>query len=117
MKPEYIMMICAGGVFALLLLIYFVYAIEKGKAKKRNREKLYKSYLPENLSKLEYDVAFYDKNVFYLNYNSAAERQVTIDDILGDGSEDLSRVTEDAVFAQVEEKGVELITGKFNHSK
>lgn len=116
MKPEYILLICAGGVFALMLFVYMLYALEKAKFEKRNKEKLYKSYLPENLSKMEYDVAFYDKNVFTFN-NGETERQVTIDDLLSEDSADLSKMTEDSVFAQVEEGGVEEITGRFSQSK
>ena len=116
MKPEYILLICAGGVFALILFIYLLYAIEKAKFEKRNKEKLYKAYSPEKLSKMEYDVAFYNKNVFNLS-NSDSERQVTIDDLLGEDSSDMTKLTEDSVFAQVEEGGVEEITGRYSPSK
>lgn len=117
MKPEYILLICAGGVFLILLFTYILYAAQKSKAEKRNKEKIYNSYLPENLCKMEYDVAFYDKNMFHFNYKRAAERQVTIDDILSDSSGDVGSMAESAVFAQVEEGGVEQINGKFNPSK
>lgn len=114
MKPEYILLICAGGVFLLLVFIYLIYAVEKAKAYKRSKEKIFKSYLPENLQKMEYDVAFYDKNVFNYGYSREAERQVTIDDILSDDVENMTQVTEEAVFTQVEDKGVEHIKGNFN---
>lgn len=113
MKPEYILLICAGGVFVLLLFIYLLYAIEKAKLEKRNKEAIYKSYTPEQLRKMEYDVSFYDKNVFHLN-NNLTDRQVTIDDILTEESDDTAKLSEDAVFAQVEEGGVEEIKGKFS---
>ena len=114
MKPEYILLICAGGVFFLLLFVYLIYAIEISKANRRNKEKIYKSYAPENLQKMEYDVAFYDKNVFHYGYSREAERQVTIDDILSDEADERTQVAEEAVFAQVEDKGVERIKGKYN---
>lgn len=114
MKPEYILLICAGGVFALLLFIYLIYAIEKAKANRRNREMIFKSYSPENLQKMEYDVAFYDKNVFSYSYGREAERQVTIDDLLTEEDDNLTQMSEEAVFAQVEDKGVEEIKGNFN---
>lgn len=116
MKPEYILLICAGGVFVLLLFIYLIYAIEKAKAEHRNKANIARSYLPENLSKMEYDVAFYDKNVFHYGYNSEAERQVTIDDILVDDTDNIAHMTEEAVFTQVEDKGVEQIKGNFKHN-
>lgn len=114
MKPEYILLICAGGVFVLLVFIELLYAIEKAKINKRNKEKILKSYLPENLQKMEYDVAFYDKDVFNYGYSREAERQVTIDDILSDGEDSVTQIAEEAVFSQVEDSGVEQIKGKFN---
>lgn len=114
MKPEYILLICAGGVFALLVFIYVIYAVEKAKAYRRNKDKILKSYLPENLQKMEYDVAFYDKNVFNYGYGSELERQVTIDDILTEDADNTTQVAEEAVFTQVEDKGVEHIKGNFN---
>ena len=117
MAPEYILLICAGGVFALLLFIYLIYAIEKAKAEHRNKLNISKSYLPENLSKMEYDVAFYDKNVFQYGYQRESARQVTIDDILVDETDNMTQMTEEAVFTQVEDKGVEQITGNFRSRK
>lgn len=114
MELEYILMICAGGVFLLLVFIYMIYAIEMAKANRRNKEKIYKSYTPENLQKMEYDVAFYDKNVFKYTYAGEADRQVTIDDLLTDEPDNLSQMTEESVFTQVEDKGMEQITGKFD---
>ena len=116
MKPEYILLICAGGVFFLLVFIYVIYAIERVKAHRRNKEKIYKSYAPENLCKMEYDVAFYDKHVFHYGYNREAERQVTIDDLLSEDSDNMTQVTEEAVFTQVEDKSVEQINGSYNPS-
>lgn len=117
MKHEYILLICAGGVFLLLVFIYFIYAIEKRKAEKRNKNNIYKSYSPENLQKMEYDVAFYDKNVFNYGYSREAERQVTIDDLLGDETDNVTQMTEEAVFAQVEDRSVEQIKGNYNPAK
>ena len=51
MKAEYILLICAGGVFLALFLIYLIYALETSKAEKRNRVKLEKSYSDGNLKK------------------------------------------------------------------
>lgn len=114
MKPEYVLLICAGGVFALLVFIYLIYAVERAKANRRNKEKIYKSYSPENLQRMEYDVAFYDKNVFNYGYVRESERQVTIDDLLSEDDDNFTQEAEDAVFAQVEDKGVEKIKGNFN---
>ena len=116
MEPEYILLICAGGVFVLLLFIYLIYAIEKLKAEHRNKANIAKAYSPENLSKMEYDVAFYDKNVFHYGYKKEVETQVTIDDIMGDETDNATQMTEEAVFTQVEDKGVEQTKGNFKHN-
>lgn len=116
MAPEYILLISAGSVFVLLLFIYLIYAIEKAKIEHRNKVNIAKSYSPENLSKMEYDVAFYDKNVFHYGYSRNEEMQVTIDDILGDETDNMTQMAEGAVFTQVEDKGVEQIKGNFKHN-
>ena len=116
MEPEYILLISAGGVFALLLFIYLIFAIEKAKAAHRSKMNISKAYLPENLQKMEYDVAFYDKNVFSYGYRQEAARQVTIDDILVEEADDTAQMTEEAVFTQVEDKGMEQITGNFKNN-
>ncbi len=112
MKPEYILLICAGGVFLSLLLIYSLVALERAKSDKKNKEKLHKSYSEENLCKMEYDVAFYDKN-FKFNSNRETERQVTIDDLLVENSGNEIKTSDAAVFTQIEDEGVEEIVGTY----
>ena len=113
MKPEYILLICAGGVFLMLLLIYSLVALERYKSEKKNKEKLHKSYSDENLRKMEYDVAYYDKNSFRFNNNRETERQVTIDDLLVESGDDSIKTSDAAVFTQIEDVGVEEIVGTF----
>ena len=113
MKPEYILLICAGGVFLSLLLIYSLVALERAKSNKKNKEKLHKSYSEDNLRKMEYDVAYYDKN-FKFNSNRESERQqVTIDDLLVENSGNAIRTSDAAVFTQIEDEGVEEIVGTY----
>lgn len=113
MKPEYILLICAGGVFLSILLVYLLVALERAKSDKKNREKLHKSYSEENLRKMEYDVAYYDKKSFKFNYNRDVERQVTIDDLLVESADDALKTSDSAVFTQIEDDGVEEIVGKY----
>ena len=98
MDTKYILLICAGGVLFILLLIYLIVAVQSAKAEKRNKKQIYLSYNPENLCKMEYDVAFYEKNVFWINFAREDERQVTIDDLLNENAVDMSHITEEAVF-------------------
>lgn len=117
MEPEYILLICAGGVLLLLLLVYLIAALEIAKVERRNLLSIYSSYSEENLKRMEYDIAFYDRNSFKLNYSSDTTRQVTIDDVLGGEEENAAKLAENAVFTQVEDKGVEVVSGRFNPSK
>lgn len=113
MKPEYILLICAGGVFLSLLLVYLLVALERSKSEKKNKQNLHKTYMEENLRKMEYDVAYYDKKSFKFNYNRDTERQVTIDDLLVENSDDAIKTSDAAVFTQIEDEGVEEIVGTF----
>lgn len=115
MEPEYIILISAGGVFVLLLLTYLIVALRSAKIQRRNQEILCESYSNEKLQKMEYDVAFYESNVFF-DYNRDEERQVTIDDVLTQ-NEDRSRLAEQAVFASVEDENEEIVVGRYNPSK
>ena len=114
MKAEYILLICAGGVFLALFLIYLIYALETSKAEKRNRVKLEKSYSDGNLKKMEYDVAFYDKNAIKINYTPSDDRQVTLDGLLNATTENRAKQKDNALFAHVEDEGVQEIKGKFS---
>lgn len=113
MKPEFILLICAGGVFLSLLLIYSLVALERSKSEKKNREKLHKSYSDENLRKMEYDVAYYDKNSFRFTTSRETERQVTIDDLLVENSDGAIKTSDAAVFTQIEDEGAEEIVGTY----
>ena len=113
MKPEYILLICAGGTFLILLLTYLIVAAQRAKADKRNKTLLSYFFNDENLRKMEYDVAFYEKNVFWFNFTRENERQVTIDDLLIQNAGDMSRLTEEAVFTQLEDEGVEEVKGTY----
>ena len=114
MKPEYILLISGGGVFLLLMFIYLIVAFERYKKAKRDRESLQKSYADENLQKMEYDVAYYDKKSFKLYYNNESARQVTIDDLI-EGSAEETDFAEKAIFTHVEDEGVEEIKGTYKN--
>ena len=66
---------------------------------------------------MEYDVAFYDKPAFRHGFSSEVEGQVTIDDVLSENSADAVKLTQDAIFSQIEYRGVEEIKGTFNPEK
>ena len=97
MEWQYILMICAGGIFFVLTFIYMLVALESKKAKKRNMKAILNSYSGEQLKKMEYDVAFYEQDVF----KSA---------LIGD----VASLAEGAVFTHVEDEGKVAIRGNYN---
>lgn len=113
MDSIYIVLITAGSVFAFLLLVYFVYAIEKAKGAKRRQQALNKVYSDRNLAKMEYsDVTCNEETNKILNRKSG---QLTIDDVIMKDapSQSESQKTDEPIFNKIETEGVEEITGKF----
>ena len=118
MESVYILMICAAGVFFILVLAYIVYAREKAKTDRLNAQALDEAYSDKNLTKMEYDFAFYDDETYNLLYGKQPG-QVTIDEVLGRNNRDASaeasaQKVEETLFAKIDAEGVEEITGKFN---
>ena len=114
MEAEYILLISSGGVFLLLLFVYLIVAFERYKKARRDRESLHKSYSDENLQKMEYDVAYYDKKSFKLYYNTESPRQVTFEDLI-EGTAEETDSAEKAIFTHVEDEGVEEIKGTYKN--
>ena len=114
MEWQYILLICAGGVFLLITIVYLLAALDRKNADKRNMNAILDSYSEEKLRKMEYDTAFYDKNVFKASFVRDSERQVTIDDVLAETDDDMTQLAEQAVFTQVEDEGKEVIRGNYN---
>lgn len=110
-------MICGGGIMLVLMLIYVVVAEKKKQSLRRNANQIIKSYSEENLRKMEYDVAFYDGDAFKIFRTEDTVRQVTIDEVLGSESLDLSEMTRKAIFSKVEDNGGEVIKGKYNSAE
>lgn len=113
MKPEFILMIIAGSIFVVMLLICCIVEFRRSNMHVREREQVKKSYEGENLKKMEYDVAFYDKKEFKLNFNSVGDEQVTIDELLSEDKERAEKSAQRAVFTQLEEDGVDVIKGAY----
>lgn len=113
MKPEIILFICSGCLFVFLWFLYALIAFESRKRDKRYKEKLLKNYSNDNIRKMEYDTAFYDKKAEWFIKGEDSDRQVTIDDILNenvDGAADCDK----AIFVHLEVKGIEDICGNYS---
>lgn len=110
-------MICAGGVFVVLLLSYLVYYFGKRKKLKQKEYELSVAYSDENLTKMEYDLAFYDEEIHKLLRQAEPASQVTIDEVIGQAGtpaeETVRKKTDDAIFTKIGNEGVEEITGNF----
>ncbi len=113
-------MISAAGLFALLLLAYFMNADAAKKNARRKSEELEKAYSDKNLAKMEYDVAVYDDETRKLMDRSRSEAQVTIDDVIVDekksaapSADDVKPSAGEILFGKVDGEGVEEITGNF----
>lgn len=108
-------MICAGGLFIILLFAYILHYINQKKIDKLNRQRLNEAYSDKNITKMEYDLAFYDEETLRL-LGRATEGQVTIDEVLTvDGAtvDAATKKTDDAIFNKIENEGVEEITGNY----
>lgn len=82
MEAKYIVMIVIGCVFALLLIIYFVYQIGRTNEYLHDERVRQIYYSSKNLNKMEYDIAF-------PSTTSAATQsgeQVTMDEIFNESS-------------------------------
>lgn len=113
MEPEYILLIVAGGVFALLLLICCLIEFKRSSQHLHDKEQLLKSYSSDNLKTMEYDVAFYDKKDLKLDFNTVGDEQMTIDDVLNQADDHKEEKMKKAVFSQLEEHGLQVIKGNY----
>lgn len=112
MEPEIILFICSGCLFVFLLFLYMLIAFESRKRDKRYVEKLLKTYSKDNVRKMEYDTAYYDKKAEWFINGEDADRQVTIDDVLSENG-DVSNFDK-ALFVHLEAKGIEDICGNYD---
>lgn len=76
-------------------------------------EKLLKTYNNDNVRKMEYDTAFYDKKAEWFMSGEDSARQVTIDDILSENDEENSN-SDQELFLHLEVKGIENICGNYS---
>lgn len=106
-------MIVAGGVFAVMLLICCLIEFRRARASIQDKERLQKAYSEDNLKKMEYDVAFYDKSDMKLDFNSIGDEQVTIDEVLNQGKGNSEEDAQKAVFTHFEDNGIKSIKGRY----
>lgn len=113
MEPIYIVLIVTGGIFALLVLVYFLYANEKAKVDRRKQQELDRFFADEKLARMDYSDASCNEEVYKILNRRTGSGQVTIDEVIGtDKSQDNAK-SEEPVFNKIANEGVEEITGNF----
>ena len=129
MDAIYILMICAGGLFFILLFSYFIYAYFTKRRNMRKEQALRRVYADKNLAKMEYDVAVYDEETRKIldsgegrhvsaevqPAKNADKKSVEAENSLSESSEDGEEEDQSEVkFAKVDSEGMEEITGTFD---
>jgi hypothetical protein len=113
MEGQYITLICVGGVYILLFLIFVIDAINTKRYRKDKDKSLKESYKEENIRKMEYDLALYDEDERKpVASTTVYDGQVTIDEVLDKKTDDAEK-SDDALFTKVNTDGMEEITGNF----
>lgn len=112
MGTQEIMLICAGGLFLTLFIIYIVIAVRRGSKLKREKLRLTSAYTEGDIAKMEYDIAFYDVDMFDMSKKETPEHQMSIEDIenASVSSDDSKKA---AILTRVDDEGVEEITGNY----
>lgn len=118
MTTDLILLMCALGVFIILLIAYLIVSIKEQAHNLRLKKELSESYSEEKITKMEYDIATY--------YDDSADKR-SVKEVVGNALFEASAQTADseqseqhldapteAIFTQVEDEGVEEITGTYN---
>lgn len=116
MDTKEIILICAGCLFVILLVVYAVSYFRRDKRDMQEKRMLEQAYTAGDVAKMEYDIAFYDVDMFD-GKTDEADRQMTIDDVSSAPSADDDKAVEEAILAHVDDEGVEEITGNYNPEK
>lgn len=111
----YIVFACAGGVFLILLIAYLLVSIESWKRNVKINKDILKVYgSADKLSKVEYDVAFYDNALHGGDSRTHVAKQVTIDDYVS-GEEEKEDKTDDLLrFRPLDDVRENVIVGRYN---
>ncbi|MCD8308741.1 MAG: hypothetical protein LUD19_02715 [Clostridia bacterium] len=114
MEPIFIISIVVGGVVFILLLFYLANLIKRCKAARELKEELDETYTDPNIAKMEYDIAYYDEDIqSRINaMNIKTDKQVTIEEVIH-GEEQAVPPEEDALFAKIDDEGMEEISGNY----
>ncbi len=114
MEPLYILFVSAGGVFLFFLFAFLLMNIENWKHNMRTKRDISKAYNDENLAKMEYDLAFYDGDLYSRRSHAELAKQVTIDDVLSGEADSTEEVDELSRFNPIEEVKDNSVVGLYD---
>ena len=114
MEPLYIIFVSAGGVFLFFLFAFVLMRIETWKHDLRTKREIYKTYSDKNLAKMEYDLAFYNGDLYSRNAHADLAKQVTIDDVLSGEAESKEEEDELSRFNPIGEVKENVAVGHYN---
>ncbi|MGN1060896.1 MAG: hypothetical protein ACI4QN_04110 [Candidatus Coproplasma sp.] len=110
MEPKYIVMIVVGSIYALLLLLYLGFLIERTNEKIHDERARQIYYSSKHLTKMEYDIAF---PTSVGSVGQSEEEQVTMDEVINSNDKPVTDF-EMPIFSVTEFEGSKEIEGKYN---
>lgn len=102
-------MIVIAGVFVFLFLVFIGCYIEKTNERIHSEKARQIYYSSKNLAKMEYDIAFYEKD----SEGDKSEEQVTMDEVINT-AQTHTQDFEMSIFNASEFEGNKEIVGKYN---
>ncbi len=114
MEPLYILFVVSGGVFVVLMLALFFFSLEQWKSNSNTRNRIAEMYGDENIAKMEYDLAFYDGDLYSRRARSDSAKQVTFDDVFSGRAEESGEIDELTRFNPIAEAEDKVIVGRYD---
>lgn len=110
----YILFVSAGGVFVAWLLAWAFASLDKIRLNAETRREISKMYSDKNLAKMEYDLAFYDGDLYSRRTRSESAKQVTIEDVFNGGDEEQEEEDELSRFYPIAEAHDKTAVGHYD---
>lgn len=114
MEPIYILFVCAGGVFTVLFFALAFESLEHWKRNSHTKRDILKMYGDSNLAKMEYDLAFYDGDLYSRRNRNDSAKQVTIEDMFREDGGDREEEDELTRFYPIAEAGEQVVVGHYD---
>lgn len=110
----YILFVSAGGVFVVWLLAWAFASLDKLRRNSETRREISRMYGDVNLAKMEYDLAFYDGDLYSRRARSDSAKQVTIEDVFNGGESEQEEEDELSRFNPIGEVRDKTVVGHYD---